>query len=178
VNLVELTSGAVEELARRIAEVRRPGDVAVASIHWGPNWGYAVPDAQRRFAHALIDRAGVSVVHGHSSHHPKAAEVHSARLVLYGCGDFLNDYEGIGGYEGFRAELVPMYFATLKTVTGELQELELLPLRIRRFRLERASEADADWLVRRLDEEYSDFGLRLAPAGGRIRMLQPARSLP
>ena len=36
--------------------------------------------------------------------------MHGDRLVLYGCGDFLNDYEGIGGNEGFRGELGLMYF--------------------------------------------------------------------
>ena len=49
---------------------------------------------------ALIEEAGVPVVHGHSSHHPKAIEVYEGRLILYGCGDFLNDYEGIAGYGG------------------------------------------------------------------------------
>jgi poly-gamma-glutamate capsule biosynthesis protein CapA/YwtB (metallophosphatase superfamily) len=39
---------------------------------------------------------GVSIVHGHSSHHAKAIEVHDGRLILYGY-DFLNDYEGIAG---------------------------------------------------------------------------------
>jgi hypothetical protein len=40
-------------------------DVVVVSVHWGANWGYEIPDAQRRFAHALIDRTNVSVIHGH-----------------------------------------------------------------------------------------------------------------
>jgi len=115
-------------------------------------------------------------VHGHSAHHPKAAEVHAGRLVLYGCGDFLNDYEGIGGYEAFRSELVLMYFASLRASTGELRALEMTPMRIRRFRLERADAAEIDWLVRRLDEEYSRFGGRLARVGDRMRLMQPARS--
>jgi poly-gamma-glutamate synthesis protein (capsule biosynthesis protein) len=37
----------------------------------------------------------VDVVHGHSSHHCKGAEVYRGRLVLYGCGDLISDYEGI-----------------------------------------------------------------------------------
>jgi len=176
VNLADLTSRTVDALARRAAAVRRSGDLVVVSIHWGPNWGYGVPEAERRFAHALIERARVALVHGHSSHHPKAAEVHAGRLVLYGCGDFLNDYEGIGGYEQFRSELALMYFATLRAGDGELQALEMPPFRVRRFRLERAAAADAGWLARRLDEEYSRFGARLAYAGGRLRLLTPARS--
>lgn len=92
-----------ERLAAAAAAVRRPGDLIVASIHWGGNWGYGVPDEQRRFAHALIDLGAADVVHGHSAHHAKAIEVHAGRPILYGCGDFINDYEGIAGYEGIAA---------------------------------------------------------------------------
>ena len=50
--------------------------------------------SQIRFAHRLID-AGVDVVHGHSSHHPRPIEVYRGKLILYGCGDTIDDYEGI-----------------------------------------------------------------------------------
>ncbi len=76
----------------------------VVSIHWGGNWGYGIPGEQRQFAHRLIDQAGVDVVHGHYSHHAKGIEVYHDKLILYGCGDFLNDYEGISGQERFRGE--------------------------------------------------------------------------
>jgi poly-gamma-glutamate capsule biosynthesis protein CapA/YwtB (metallophosphatase superfamily) len=105
VNLTELSASAVETIGEQIGRIRRPRDVVIASIHWGANWGYAIPAAQRRFAHALVDRAKVSIVHGHSSHHPKAIEVYNNRLILYGCGDFPNDYEGIEGFEEFRDDL-------------------------------------------------------------------------
>lgn len=80
--------GAVADLVRR---VRAPGDVAILSIHWGGNWGFRIPAAQRALAHRWIDEAGVDVVHGHSSHHVKGVEIHRGRLILYGCGDLLND---------------------------------------------------------------------------------------
>jgi poly-gamma-glutamate synthesis protein (capsule biosynthesis protein) len=136
--------------------------VVVASIHWGPNWGYAVPDAHRRFAHALVDRAGISVLHGHSSHHPIGIERYRGRLILYGCGDFLNDYEGIAGYEEFRGDLSLMYFAAIDVATGELIGLEMTPLRIRRFRLNQATRDDAKWLQRTLDRASAPFGARIA----------------
>ena len=59
-------------------------------------------------------------MHGHSSHHVKAIEVFRGRLILYGCGDFLTDYEGVGGYEEFRGDLALMYFVELDSGTGEL----------------------------------------------------------
>jgi poly-gamma-glutamate capsule biosynthesis protein CapA/YwtB (metallophosphatase superfamily) len=73
------------------------GDIVVASIHWGGNWGYRIPSAHIAFAHALIDKSQVDVIHGHSSHHPIGLEVYKGKLVIYGCGDFINDYEGISG---------------------------------------------------------------------------------
>ena len=70
--LEDLSDRNADQIARSVAAVKRPGDVVVASIHWGGNWGYSIGRAERRFAHRLIDAAGVDVVHGHSSHHPKA----------------------------------------------------------------------------------------------------------
>jgi poly-gamma-glutamate synthesis protein (capsule biosynthesis protein) len=75
-----------------VCQLRQPGDVTVVSIHGGSNWGFAVPDAQIRFAHRLIHE-GVDVVHGHSSHHVRAIEVYRDRLI-HGCGDFVTDCEG------------------------------------------------------------------------------------
>ena len=85
----------------QVRAARRPGDVAVVSIHWGSNWGYDVDADQVRFARALID-GGADLVHGHSSHHPRPIEVFRGKLILYGCGDFINDYEGITGHRAYR----------------------------------------------------------------------------
>jgi poly-gamma-glutamate capsule biosynthesis protein CapA/YwtB (metallophosphatase superfamily) len=145
-------SSAVEGMERW----RRSGDRVVASIHWGGNWGYDVPREHRELAHRLIER-GVDVVHGHSSHHPKGIEVHEGRLVLYGCGDLLNDYEGISGHEEFRGDLVLGYLAALEPA-GRLKHLDLIPYRIRGFRLERAAKEDTKWLRDTLDREGRALG--------------------
>ena len=47
------------------------------------------------FPPPFIAAAGVDLVHGHSSHHAKGAEVYRGKLILYGCGDLISDYEGI-----------------------------------------------------------------------------------
>jgi hypothetical protein len=47
-------------------------------------------------------------------------EVYHSRLILYGCGDFINDYEGIRGYEEYRDDLALMYFADIEPTTGIL----------------------------------------------------------
>ncbi|MGO9008018.1 MAG: CapA family protein [Beijerinckiaceae bacterium] len=168
VNLLPVFSEAmVTAIAQQVAEVRRQRDVVIASIHWGPNWGYEVSESGRRFAHALIDEAGVSIIHGHSSHHAKAIEVYKNGLILYGCGDFLNDYEGITGYEEFRDDLALMYFASIDPAGADLLALEMVPLQIRKFQLTHPSRADVDWLQQTLDRESRRFGTRvkLTPDG-------------
>ena len=141
VNFLSGLSTAV--VTRDIQSAKRDGDTVVVSIHWGENWSYEVTQAERDFARGLID-AGADVVHGHSSHHAKAIERHRGRPILYGCGDLLNDYEGIGGYESYRPGLALLYFFAPGAA------LELVPFRVRRFRLERASAADARWLAEKL----------------------------
>jgi len=158
--LPDLSDESVELACEILKNASTSGNVSVVSIHWGPNWGYEIADDQRRFAHRMID-AGVSVIHGHSSHHPKAIEVYRNRLILYGCGDFLNDYEGIEGYEEYRDDLSLMYFADVEAASGDLAALELAPMRIRRFRLEEAVRRDVDWLARRLRRESAPFGVSI-----------------
>ena len=159
--LTDLSNANAHRVAEQVKEATRPGDVVIVSIHWGANWGYEIPDDQVRFAHALLEMAPVSIIHGHSSHHPKAIEIYRNRLVLYGCGDFLNDYEGIEGYEEFRHDLVLTYFANVDPATAELVALEMVPLQIQRLQLVPASRADVDWLLSMLDRQTRTFGVRI-----------------
>jgi len=162
VNLLTEPSGAgALRVADEIARVARPSELIIVSVHWGPNWGYEIPHEHRSFAHALIDRADVSIIHGHSSHHAKAIEVYRNRLILYGCGDFLNDYEGITGYEEFRDDLVLMYFAEVAPA-GTLAALEIVPLQIRNFQPVHPSKQDICWMQQTLDRESRKFGARIA----------------
>jgi poly-gamma-glutamate capsule biosynthesis protein CapA/YwtB (metallophosphatase superfamily) len=159
--LPDLSEHTVSRIAERISGLKRKGDCVVASIHWGGNWGYKILNAHREFAHRLIDLAHVDVVHGHSSHHPKGIEVYQGKPIIYGCGDFLNDYEGISGYEEFRGDLSLMYFVTLDPATGELADLMMLPMQIKRFRLNHASPKDALWLQQEVDRESRLLGARV-----------------
>jgi poly-gamma-glutamate synthesis protein (capsule biosynthesis protein) len=140
------------QVVATIRRFKRDNSVSIASIHWGANWGYEIPSRQRQFAHRLIDSGTVDLVHGHSSHHRKGIEVYKRHLILYGCGDCINDYEGIPGYEQFRPQFVLAYFARLDNY-GCLLQLEMVPFRLRRFRLERAGTEDAEWLGKLLNQQ-------------------------
>jgi poly-gamma-glutamate synthesis protein (capsule biosynthesis protein) len=159
--LPDLSEKAAAAIVERVRRVKGPQDLVVASIHWGTNWGFEVPEEHVRFAHWLVD-GGVDVLHGHSSHHPRPIEVYRNRLILYGCGDFINDYEGIAGYEQYRDDLVVMYFATFAPASGGLSALHMSPMQIKRFRLTRVSGEDAQWLRDTLDHACQPFATRIA----------------
>jgi poly-gamma-glutamate synthesis protein (capsule biosynthesis protein) len=162
VNLLkDLSEQTVDSIQKQVEKVKRSGDIVVVSIHWGGNWGYQIPQEQIGFAHQLIDRAGVDLIHGHSSHHIKGIEVYQDRLIIYGCGDFINDYEGISGYEAFRDDLGLMYFATIDSATGKLVELHMTPTQIKRFQVKRALTSDVLWLKEILNQEGKKFGTRI-----------------
>jgi poly-gamma-glutamate capsule biosynthesis protein CapA/YwtB (metallophosphatase superfamily) len=161
--LPDLSDPTADELVNRVRRRKRRGDLAIVSVHWGDNWGYDVPEAHIHFAHRLLD-GNVDMIHGHSSHHPRPIEIYRDKLVLYGCGDFITDYEGISGYEQFRDDLVLMYFPQLDRSTGTLVALHMTPLQIRRMQLVRPSAKDRDWLRVRLADVSMEFGCDIAAA--------------
>jgi poly-gamma-glutamate synthesis protein (capsule biosynthesis protein) len=177
VNLLEdLSQETAGQVARSMSSQKRPSDVIVASIHWGENWGYHIPTEEILFAHRLID-AGVDVIHGHSSHHVKAVEVYRNRLILYGCGDFLNDYEGITGHRSYRADLSLVYLADIDPEKGHLVNLQMLPMQCRQFRLCHATTADASWLCDLLNRLGEVFGTQFEMEADQSLALKPANSL-
>lgn len=175
--LTDLSDATAVRISDQIARHRQPHDVTVVSIHWGPNWGYDIPEQQRHFAHILIERADVSVIHGHSSHHAKGIEIYRDRAVLYGCGDFLNDYEGIQGYEDYRGDLALMYFADIDPASRDLAAIEIVPLQIRKFSLVRPSGPDIDWVRQMLDRESHEFATSVAELSpSRLALSWPDKS--
>ena len=157
----DMSERAADAIADRVLALKGPRDIAVVSVHWGSNWGYDVDAAQIRFAHRLID-AGIDVVHGHSSHHPRPIEIYRGRLIMYGCGDTIDDYEGISTFEAFRHELRLLYFVSIDSESGAA--LRMVPMRMRRMRLERVPDEAAEWLRASVAEMSRRFGTRVEHA--------------
>jgi poly-gamma-glutamate synthesis protein (capsule biosynthesis protein) len=173
VNLLkDFSSKTVRQIASQVRAVKQPGDIVVASIHWGGNWGYAVADDHTGFVYNLIDEAGVDIIHGHSSHHPKGLQVYRGKLVIYGSGDFLNDYEGISGYESFRDDLTLMYLVKVNSSDGNLISLNMLPMQIKRFQLNHTTGKDMQWLKEVLDRESQKWGARIEMEAGKTPALR------
>lgn len=157
--LPDLSQASARALADAAACHRGPADLVAVSIHWGGNWGQGVPPAHRAFAHWLIDFGAADLVHGHSSHHPLPIEVYRGKPIFYGCGDLINDYEGIGPHGSLRSDIGCLYFATLCAGRGQLQSLDIVPLQTKRFRLITADAATR----RSLEPVFNVGGCHLGP---------------
>ncbi len=86
-----LTDVRAKRLLGAIREYSKIADFLIVSAHWGSNWGYVPPKEHVAFAHALVD-AGADLVFGHSSHVFRGIELYKGRPILYGAGNFVDDY--------------------------------------------------------------------------------------
>jgi hypothetical protein len=146
---------------------RRLGcDLKIFSVHWGPNYCLRPASEIRELAHFLIDECGVDVVHGHSSHHVQGVERYGdGKLIIYGCGDFVDDY---AVDHRFRNDLGAVWRLKV-TERGEgqqqqqppgrrlkVQRLEIFPTRIAQFQVNLLDPEDDDWeFTRRRLEKLS-----------------------
>lgn len=173
VNILEFYQAgkAAALLKEQVEQYKEEGDVVVLSVHWGGNWGWNVDSSFVKFAHKAIDEAGVHVIHGHSSHHVKGIEVYNGKLIIYGCGDFLNDYEGITGHEDYRDDLALMYFADINPATGFLVGLRMVPTQIMHLCVNRAREEGIKWLMKTMSKECRKFGCDVERVDGELHLV-------
>lgn len=161
--LSDLSNASVQRIKQDVQTIQatqtkhHSNNIMLVSIHWGSNWGYEIPAEHIEFAHALIDIANVDIIHGHSSHHALGIEVYHDRPIIYGCGDFFNDYEGISGNESYRDDLSLMYLVDIDPTSRKLVGLQMIPYQIRKFRLNTTSNQDRVWLRKTLNREGKKF---------------------
>ena len=139
----------------------------VFSIHWGPNYMWQPADEIRALAHFLIDECEINIVHGHSSHHIQGVEIYKGKLIIYGCGDFVDDYALNPQY---RNDLSAIW--SVKVVGNaeklKLDTLEVRPTAIRSFQAHKLQqhEHDYDWVRLKLTSLCADFGTRVEHTSG------------
>jgi len=99
-------------------------------------------------------------------------EVYEGKLIIYGCGDFIDDYEGITGYEHFRGDLSLMYDVEVDTSNGRLTSLIMTPTRIRHLRVDTCrEEADIDWMHKTMSRECRLFGCDVKCIGNKLHLV-------
>lgn len=126
-------------------------EVRLVSIHWGPNWAYrSVVDGLHQgfrsyLAHRLIDELGVDIIYGHSSHHIRGIEVYRSKLVFYGAGDFVNDYEGFANPGDEAYCMFGALFQVDLDDDANLFQIRAVPTFMDRLRLKRLRRTSAVW---------------------------------
>lgn len=169
---------AVVTFLRRLIEGRkRPGDILIFSVHWGRNFGHELSADMRGFFHRLIDEIGVDLVHGHSSHHVRAVELYNNKPILYGCGDLINDYEGIdmgAGRDAYHPGLGLLYCARFDAASGDFLGLVMHPTAMHRLRVRRGTEEDARTLAAILNREGAPLDTQVTVTADGTILLAPA----
>lgn len=79
------------ELEKYVKSIKQNVDLLILSIHWGPNYQKGIETIYRKFARVML-KAGVDIIHGHSSHHVKCIRYNGKKMIMYGLGDFIDDY--------------------------------------------------------------------------------------
>ena len=147
-------------------EEQKPA-LKIFSIHWGPNYTWQPSSDIRSLAHFLIDECDVDIVHGHSAHHVQGVERYKGKLIMYGCGDFVDDY---ALNERFRNDLGAVW----RVVVAEedrgdgdgaglglrLERLEVYPTRCDRFQvtLLNGEDEDHEWVRRKITALSEEMG--------------------
>jgi len=163
-----------ERLLSAIAKMKKESSnnaIVVVSVHFGSNWGFEVPRAHVTAAKALVD-ASADVVHGHSSHHAKTAMLYKKKLILFGCGEFFNDYEGIRPHPGFPEtsylwHLRLLYFVDVDAKTHNFSKLEIVLMRQKMFALTTLENPreEAEQFLATLRQQYAFGHLKLQLKG-------------
>jgi len=133
-------------------------DFVVFSLHWGSNYCWQPHKQKQEFAHRLIDECGVDVIHGHSSHHIQGIEVYKGKPIVYGSGDFVDDYAVDKEY---RNDLGFAYFINWNE-NKTVQNIELVPTKIECCQVLKAGEQDKKWLFNTLQRLCQPFHTQVA----------------
>lgn len=130
-------------------------DLLVASLHWGPNKVTTPFESHERWGRWLLSE-GVDVVHGHSAHVFKAVENRDEGLLLYDCGDFVDDYVIDDELRNDRSFLFELTVDDAGTPT----ELRLVPVEIEGGAVHRATGDVARWCRETMVERSQGYGTR------------------
>lgn len=141
----------------------------IFSVHWGPNYSWQPSREIRELAHFLIDECDVDIIHGHSSHHVQGVENYKGKLIIYGCGDFVDDYALV---QGWRNDLSAVWRVSVEEAdvahagnSGKLKlkKLEVYPTIIERFKVRRldAAETDSKWVRQKIKDLSAELGTKV-----------------
>ncbi|KIW02604.1 uncharacterized protein PV09_06053 [Verruconis gallopava] len=169
-HLIDYTSATRQRLKKLLMsykESEKP-DLKVFSVHWGPNYSWHPSDDIRSLAHFLIDECEVDIIHGHSSHHIQGVELYKGKLIIYGCGDFVDDYALNATYRNDRSAVWTVLVEPSEQSGLRLTRLEIWPTMIEKFQAMVAYSGSEEhrWVCNKIITLSRDLGTSLGNERG------------
>jgi poly-gamma-glutamate synthesis protein (capsule biosynthesis protein) len=150
------------EVCLRLAKER--SDIVIASCHVGPHFRMTPSSEYVNFAHTILD-LGADIYWGHSNHMPQGIEIYKNKVIMYDCGDFIDDYAVDPRY---RNDLSFLFMLNLK---GKyVDNMELIPIKISDFRACAAPPWDADFIMKRMVKQCHDLGTDVRLTDKKVRI--------
>ncbi|KAK4507933.1 hypothetical protein PRZ48_001668 [Zasmidium cellare] len=166
-------SNHTKERLRDLIQKTTPSNASLKiwSCHWGPDYAWQPAQQSQDLAHFMVDECGIDIVHGHSSHHVQGVEVYKGKLIIYGCGDFVDDYALV---EGYRNDLSGIWQVHVEERSSGMRakRLEFYPTKIDRFMARRLEpgEDDSRWVRDKVVQLSAELGTKAVndEAEGRV----------
>lgn len=148
---VDLKNKKAKKLLGLVQKTRDDVKILIVSAHWGPNFGYQPLKEHIEFAHALID-AGADIIFGHSPHVFEGIEIYKKRPILYGTGDFIDDY-AVDEVE----KNDESFIFIVETKNQKITNLELYPTIIENCQANLAKNERAGKIAKKMQKLCQDF---------------------
>jgi poly-gamma-glutamate synthesis protein (capsule biosynthesis protein) len=159
---ISLAPHVLERAAEAIDAARARADLVVVSLHWGADLVQRPNELVRRFCRALVDR-GADVVLGHGTHVFQGVEIHRDRPIVYGAGDFLDDFAIDPVARNDWSFLFRVAFDG-----GRFAGLEMAPVVLRNASVRRAGGEHREALLGRMRVLCEELGTPVARTGDRL----------
>ncbi len=138
-------------LFERVTSAKQAGDLVIASLHWGPNWGDDPLPEHVAFGRSLVE-AGADIVVGHSPHIVRGVELYRKKPILYSTGDFIDDY---AVDEIQRNDESFIFMVDIEH--GRLLRLRLYPTIIADFQARQAPPARTSTMIKMMQQRCAAF---------------------
>lgn len=168
IDVENYTSKDIESIKKKMKTYQEDEkvDLTIVSIHWGSNYCWIPSNKFRSFAHELIDACQVDIIHGHSSHHVQGIEIYKGKPILYGCGDFVDDYAVDDAY---RNDLGFAYILDINKTSHNVESIQLVPTKIQFFQAStEMPKYDKKWLLNTMTTLSAKFGTKFHESNGRL----------
>jgi poly-gamma-glutamate capsule biosynthesis protein CapA/YwtB (metallophosphatase superfamily) len=143
-------------------------NMVIVSSHIGPHFREKPSAEYVSFAHRVIDLGG-DIYWGHSNHMPQGIEIYKDKLIMYDCGDFIDDYAIDPIY---RNDLSFIFLLNIDEGSNGLNYIELVPTKIWKFRTNTvtSSSSDLSIAINRMVNRCNSLGTRCKIDNGRIKI--------